>query len=80
MNAKRIPPTKTHAEMVSDWMEQSEFKAEYEKLDGEFAFKSPMSGLNGAHRCKSFGLNGSCRCSPPIRGHRKRYALATFSG
>ncbi|WP_253073390.1 hypothetical protein [Sodalis ligni] len=37
MNAKRIPPTKTHAEMVSAWMGQPEFKAEYKKLDGEFA-------------------------------------------
>ncbi|WP_413725280.1 hypothetical protein [Sodalis sp. RH16] len=53
MNAKRIPPTKTHAEMVLDWMEQPEFKAEYEKLDGEFAFKSPMSGLNGARGCRT---------------------------
>ncbi len=37
MNAKRIPPTKTHDKMVADWMEQPEFKAKYEKLDGWFA-------------------------------------------
>jgi hypothetical protein len=32
-----MPLIKTHDEMVSDWMDQSEFKAEYEKLNEEFA-------------------------------------------
>ncbi|WP_410016824.1 hypothetical protein [Sodalis sp. C49] len=37
MNAKRLPPTKTHDEMVTEWMGQPEFKAEYEKPDRECA-------------------------------------------
>lgn len=37
MNAKRVPPSKTHDKMVSDWMKDPAFRAEYDRLDEEFS-------------------------------------------
>lgn len=65
MNAKRMPPTKTHAEMVSEWMEQPEFKAEYEKLDGEFALLDELlaarkkAGLTQAQIAERMGTKAT---------------------
>lgn len=35
MNPERIPPTMTHDEMVAQWMQDPEFKTEYERLERE---------------------------------------------
>lgn len=34
---KREKPLKTHKEMISEWMEDPDFKNEYDALEGEFA-------------------------------------------
>ncbi|HEY0208315.1 helix-turn-helix transcriptional regulator [Acerihabitans sp.] len=65
MNAKRMPPTKTHAEMVSDWLEHPEFKAEDEKLDGEFALLDELlaarkkAGLTQAQVAERMGTKAT---------------------
>jgi DNA-binding XRE family transcriptional regulator len=35
MNAERDMPTLTHNEMVEQWMQQPEFKAEYDRIERE---------------------------------------------
>ena len=35
MNPKRKPPTMTHDKMVSKWMRNPKFKAEYERIERE---------------------------------------------
>lgn len=38
MTAERTPPTLTHDEMVARWMQDPEFRAEYERLEREEFF------------------------------------------
>lgn len=35
MSTERTPPTMTHDEMVAKWMQNPEFKAEYERIERE---------------------------------------------
>jgi DNA-binding XRE family transcriptional regulator len=37
MKTKRKPPVMTHEEMVSNWMKDPKFRAEYDKLEDEFS-------------------------------------------
>jgi DNA-binding XRE family transcriptional regulator len=39
---KRIPPTKTHAELVKGWRNEPRFKAEYDALEEEYQLLREM--------------------------------------
>ena len=41
-NEKRKPPSKTHDEMVSEWMEDPKFKTAHDALEGEFQLLKKM--------------------------------------
>ncbi len=62
MNPERTPPILTHEEMVAEWMQDPEFRAEYERLEREeFAILDEMltarraAGLSQAQVAERMG-------------------------
>lgn len=41
-NSKRIKPTKTHEQMLEEWMKDSNFKAKYDALEDEYQLLREM--------------------------------------
>lgn len=91
MNAKRIPPSKTHDEMVSKWMKDPAFSAEYDRLDEEFALLDELlaarkaAGLTQAQIAERIGTkqasiarleNGLTSGNLPSMTMLKKYAQA----
>ena len=93
MADKRIPPTKTHSEMVEEWMKNPAFKAEYDAIEEEFALLDELlaarknAGLTQAQVAERMGTkataitrmesNLASGVSGPSYATLKKFAKAT---
>lgn len=65
MNTKRTPPKMTHDELVTKWMKDPAFRAEYERLEDEFALLDEIlaarkaAGLTQAQIAERLGTKQS---------------------
>jgi DNA-binding XRE family transcriptional regulator len=65
MKAKRIPPKMTHKELLAKWMENPAFRAEYDRLEDEFALLDEIlaarkaAGLTQAQIAERIGTKQS---------------------
>jgi len=77
---KRDKPTKTHEEMVSEWMKDPEFKAEYDALEEEFSILDQClaarkrAGLTQAETAKKMGTKAPAVARIESGGGSKKHS------
>ena len=77
---KREKPTKTHEQMVADWMKDPEFKGEYDALEDEFAILDEFlkarkrSGLTQEEIAERMGTKAPAVARIESGGGKKRHS------